>query len=1318
MSVAAVRPLAFVALVLFSGLSVAQTSPRILITKPVDENQLTVLKGNTHPLARAEFDRGAAPADLPMNRMLLVLKRSDEQENALRSLVDNQQDKASPNYHKWLTPEQFGKQFGPSDQDIAQVTSWLQSHGFQIAQVSKGRTVIEFSGTAAQVQEAMHASIHRYAVNSEEHWANSNDPQIPAALTPVVAGVESLNNFPRKPMYHLGGVVSRLKSTGEMKPLQPFFTIPGSGCGVQSSSCYGVGPYDFATIYNVSSLWSATPAVDGTGETIAIVGETDINPQDVADFRNFFGLPVLTPSQLNIIHNGPAPGILTDGEETESDLDVEWSSAVAKGATIDFVVSESTETTAGIDLSAQYIIDNNLAPVISESYGLCELGLGTAGNTFYSQLWQQAAALGITVFISSGDSGSAGCDSQDSVPPAPSLFGLAVSGFASTPYNVAVGGTDFNDLTNATTYWGSSNNSATQSSALSYIPETTWNDSCTNSVFGTVLSQFSKSAETNCNNPQLSGFVVTVGGSGGKSNCTSSNGQQATTCAGGYGKPSWQSGSGVPADNVRDIPDVSLFAAAGSPSGSFYIICEADQVTGNSCNPANPFTNFLGIGGTSASAPAFAGIMALVNQQTNSRQGNANYVFYKLAANQPGVFNDVPSGGTIAMPCRTGTINCTTSVAGDQYGILSGYSTGAGYDLATGLGSVNVANLVSKWNTVSFNASTTTLTSLAPTTITHGQTVNVSVKVAGNSGTPTGSVVLYGGASGTQFVDIHALDNTGSATWTSALLPGGSYSVKAHYAGDGNYGSSDSSASAIVVSKESSSEQVGLLTFDPSTGQIISANATSAVYGSPYLLRVNVLNSAGAACSGLQTGCPSGTVTLTDNGSPLDGGTFTLNSLGYFEDQTIQLSGGANSLQAVYAGDNSFKQSAPTVDAVTITPAPTTMIALSNVINAAVGYQVQLQVSVTAVGSGAAPGGTVTFFANGTPIVGTVTYTPRSGVDAGGPYLQANLTSSSSPFPVPGAYTISATYSGDGNYSGSTISGTSTIVKYPLPTVALQASAYTVPAGSTLIFTALVVSSSHTVAPTGTITIGNSLGPLPGTPAYSTVTDQNGNLDLQATLSYTVNASDSFGASYSGDANYPGGFGGSGLITVTGTDFSLNIPRGSLTLKKGQYNQLDLVVEMQSGATPVTFSTTPCSGLPAESTCTVGPASVPYTSSAQLYVSTTAPHSAAQKRAANTKRLAWWITAFGVMSAGFLLFGAPIRKPRPTAFRALLLFGLLAVGMGCGGGSVNSVSTGAAGGGGGGTQTDPGTPVGTYTITVTATSGSLSHTATFTLVVQ
>lgn len=1304
MSVAATRPLAFIALVFFSGLTVAQTSPRILVTKPVDENQLTVLKGNTHPWARAALDRGSAPADLPMNRMLLVLKRSDEQESALRSLIDNQQDKTSPNYHKWLTPEQFGKQFGPSDQDIAQVTSWLQSHGFQIAQVSEGRTVIEFSGTAAQVQEALHASIHKYAVNGEEHWANSNDPQIPAALAPVVAGVESLNNFSRKPMYHLGGVVSRSKSTGEMKPLQPFFTIPGSGCGVQSSSCYGVGPYDFATIYNVSSLWSATPAVDGTGETIAIVGETDINPQDVADFRNIFGLPVLTSSQLNIIHNGPDPGILTDGEETESDLNVEWSSAVAKGATIDFVVSESTETTAGIDLSAQYIIDNNLAPVISESYGLCELGLGTAGNAFYNQLWQQAAAQGITVFISSGDSGSAGCDSQDSAPPAPSLFGLAVSGFASTPYNVAVGGTDFNDLTNATTYWSSSNNATTQASALSYIPETTWNDSCTNSVFGTLLG-FSASAEANCNNSQLSSFVVTVGGSGGKSNCTNPNGQQATTCAGGYGKPSWQSGSNVPADNVRDIPDVSLFAAAGSPSGSFYIICEADQAGGqNSCNPTNPFTNFLGIGGTSASAPAFAGIMALVNQQTNSRQGNANYVFYKLAANQPGVFNDVTTG-TIAMPCHAGSINCTTATAGDQYGVLSGYTTGVGYDLATGLGSVNVANLVNKWNTVSFNASTTTLTSLAPTTITHGQTVSVSVKVAGSSGTPTGTAVLYGGASGTQFVDSHALDNTGMATWTSALLPGGSYSVKAHYAGDGNFGSSDSAAIAVNISHESSVVFPNLVTLDV-RGNPTSFAASGATYGSGYFLfRVDIGNSGAtvspatgisSTCSTHISSCPTGTVAVTANGTPLGGGSMVLNNEGFAENQS--LAPGTYAISTTYPGDSSYAASMGTAN-FTIAKAPTSVSAGSPEA-AQYGNSTQIAADVQTSSNGIEPTGTLIFSVDGSPATGPV------GISAGGPYdpntsppsFAAAYAQATTTFLSVGSHTLSAQYSGDAYYASATSPPTIIVVSkaYPFFTT-WGASPSSVNLNQQVILSARLYGSQAGALPTGTITFEDGDAPISGPVTY---TSDSGLLLGTIPYAPTTPGTHNISVSYSGDGNYqPLGYTGPAVLTVLGP-VSVT-PSGNIVITSpGGSGSTTLVISSNAGFVGMVNLSCVLDPNAAESSCGFGSGSssspttqVNLTGSSvnvTFNVTTTGAHSQRSLQA---------VASFaGVGLVGIFLLGMTgTRTGRP--FLSLLTFALALSLGGCGGGA-GSASIGGA------NLTDPGTRTGTYTFTITSTTGT------------
>jgi subtilase family serine protease len=267
----------------------AQQGPQPLITRPIDETDLLTLRGNTHPLAKAMFDMGIAPPDLPMDRMMLVLTQDPQQDFAVRKLLDDQQDKNSPSYHKWLTPTEFGAQFGAADQDLQLITGWLQAHGFQINRVSNGRTVIEFSGVESQVEQAFHTQIHQYIVNGQQHWANASDPKIPVALAPAVAGIESLNDFKAERFSHVVGVVSRDRSTGQFTSASPLFTLTGN-CGVQSS-CYGVGLYDFATIYDIASSWSATPAIDGTGQTIAIVGETDINPQDIADFRNFFGLP-------------------------------------------------------------------------------------------------------------------------------------------------------------------------------------------------------------------------------------------------------------------------------------------------------------------------------------------------------------------------------------------------------------------------------------------------------------------------------------------------------------------------------------------------------------------------------------------------------------------------------------------------------------------------------------------------------------------------------------------------------------------------------------------------------------------------------------------------------------------------------------------------------------------------------------------------------------------------------------------------------------------------------------------------------------------
>ncbi len=985
----------------------AQRSSPPLITQKVDDTQLTMLRGNTYPMAQRQFDRGAAPASLPMHRMLLVLQRSPQQEHTLVTLLDSQQDKSSPNYHQWLTPDQFGQQFGPSDSDVQTVTSWLQLHGFQVTRVSQGRTIIEFDGTAGQVQQAFHTAIHSYLVNGEQHWANASDPQIPAALAPVVAGPVSLHNFPPKPQNQFGGIFSKSKTSPKLTPLNPQFTF--AGCG---STCYAVVPYDFATIYNLLPLWNA--GIDGTGQTIAIVGQTNINIQDVRDFRALFGLPAKDP---NIILNGPDPGI--NGDEGEADIDVQWSGAVAKGATIDLVVSESTETTAGIDLSAEYIIDNNLAAVMSESYGACELAFGTAGNQFYSALWEQAAAQGITVMVSTGDSGSAVCDANS---PTPAQFGLAVNGIASTPFNVAVGGTDFNDLSNPQTYWGVANDPTTQASALSYIPETTWNDTCTNGILASL--GYSTNPETNCNDPKLLGFGLgaPIAGSGGASNCTT-NSQQLGTCSGGYAKPSWQSGTGVPADGKRDLPDVSLFASNGFV-GNYYIVCQSDLSPSGMCDVTAPSTDLAGYGGTSVASPAFTGIMALVNQQTGARQGNANYVLYKLAAQQTAancnsssgsgsscMFNDVTSG-TIAMPCLKASPNCTTSVSSHQYGVLSGYATTTGYDLATGLGTVNAANLVNNWNTVAFTPSTTTL-SLTPTTgITHGQSVSVNIAVAPSIATGDVSLITSTGKG----VDGFSLAG-GQATGSTTLLPGGTYSVHAHYAGNGTYASSDSAPVSVTVAKENSTTAISMITFD-ALGNILNPHATTAAYGSPYILRIDVTPSSGIACGS----CPSGTLTLTDNSSPLDGGSFVLNNQGYAEDQPVQFPGGTNLVAATYPGDNSFNGSAAS-QTLAITKANVSMTAVTvSPTSVSSGSPFTVSTTVQTSSSGLAPSGAVTFLANGTPLSGTISYTPVNGSFSANASLAAALTTT---LATGGTYALTATYAGDSNYNTATAGGPS-----------------------------------------------------------------------------------------------------------------------------------------------------------------------------------------------------------------------------------------------------------------------------------------------------
>ncbi len=609
-----------------------QVSDRI--TSFIDDEQRVTLRGNVHPLALAQYDAGPVAPDFPMEHMLLTLLPDATQQEVLNQLLDAQYNPESPYYHQWLTPQQYGERFGISEDDTAQIAGWLQGHGMQVEEVTAGHRSIIFSGTAAQVQEAFHTSIHIYKSGGEIHHANAKDPEIPAALVQVVGGVVSLHDFHSAAMH---GPVTRPS---------PEFT---------GGSSYYLAPADFATIYDLAPLYQQS--ITGNGQSIAIVARSNINLADARQFRTFFGLPANDPQ---IIVNGTDPGIWNSGEETEADLDVEWSGAVARNATIKFVVSKSTNSSDGVDLSAQYIVNHNLAPVMSTSFGLCEAALGSSGNSFLNSLWQQAAAQGITVFVSSGDSGAAGCDSASA---STATHGRAINGLCSTPYSVCVGGNQFNDTANPSLYWSSSNASGTQASALSYIPEVVWNQS-------------------------------------GPGDGLWASGGGASTV---YAKPSWQAGTGVPADGKRDVPDVALTAAGHDgylivQNGGLYVV-----------------------GGTSAASPSFAGVMALVVQNAVARQGNANTSFYPLATRQraggAAAFHDVISGNN--------------SVPGQ-----AGFNATAGYDQATGLGSIDASVLVSHWGDATpppapaFHA-TVSASSLA---VTDGSHNSVSLTVTVNGG--------------------------------------------------------------------------------------------------------------------------------------------------------------------------------------------------------------------------------------------------------------------------------------------------------------------------------------------------------------------------------------------------------------------------------------------------------------------------------------------------------------------------------------------------------------------------------------------------------
>jgi len=995
------------ALLSSTALMAQQFAPTVRIVEKIDDSQLVTLKGNTHPAASAKNDRGRVSGSLPMTDLILVLSRSPEQQAAFDKFVTSQYDSSSPSFHQWLTPDQVGAQYGAHETDIATITNWLTGHGFTVSQVTKDHLSIRFSGTAAQVESAFHTEIHNLEVKGVAHIGNMSDPQIPEALSPVVVGVKALHNFFPKPLHRMGSGVTRDSASGKWmrngsrvadtaklslgekakaglhgQAARPQFGIPVSAnSGNNSYLVEDVGPYDFAAIYNILPLWNK--GIDGTGQTIAIAGTSDVNENDIDTFRTFFGLPAYTSAEKpQIVHPNPSlpggddPGICTNASTTcslddleENSLDVEWTGSIAPHAQIILVTALSQSATDDSLYDAEsYIVDNVTARSVNVSYGECELGEGTSGNTQYNTLWQDAASEGIAVFVAAGDSGSASCDDGGDEGgnnlPYLAEFGLSVSGLASTPWNTAVGGTDFNwcPMTDAqcvaSPYWSTTNNATTGASALGYVPEIPWNDTCTSPFALKWMENFWSGTasvtdnETGCNafvdfaidleNNNQGGLlylVDTVGGSGGASNCTSSDGATVASCTGGYPRPSWQAGvTGIPSSpSTRLIPDVSFFASDGFLSSSAYLICVSEATEDSSCTydtDAEPFAEE--VGGTSVATPAMAGVMALINQMTGAAQGSPNAELYKLASQQTYsacsaetvtnsskcYFNDIdagtsganplPAAGTIAMACDDGEYNfgvvspdCAVTDPGDAggAGILTGYSSGTGYDLATGLGSLNVANVVNAWPaTVGTSAVTVTVTpGLNP--VTASQSLGVTGTVTGTLETstnvnvaPTGLVTLTAGT----YTASMALSSTGTYSFT---VPGNSMTagtdpLMVNYSGDVNYAAENGTASETVTE---TAPLTPTITVSPASSTLNS--------GSSLSVPVTV---AGAGPT------PTGTVTLSSGSYNL--GPFMLVGGAYtFNIPANSLSAGSDALTVMYSGDANYISLSNNTATVTVT---------------------------------------------------------------------------------------------------------------------------------------------------------------------------------------------------------------------------------------------------------------------------------------------------------------------------------------------------------------------------------------------------------------
>jgi hypothetical protein len=804
--------------------TLASAQPGNLVQTPVDPGNRVPLK-NHHPAwASAQNDAGAVPGDLALERLTITLNRTPQQEAAFRQFIADQQNPQSKNYHHWLTPVEIGQRFGVSDHDIKAVKAWLESRNLTVDSISNSRVRIAFSGTAASVGSAFGSEMRYFTVRTEKRISIANEAQIPAALSSVIKSVNGLYTMRLYPQHVIQQDI-HLSPEGS-------FTCGGV-------PCYFIFPGDFATIYNIVGVPSG---VDGSGQKIAIIGRSQVCTSDITGFASIAAVTINGPN-LVVPSTGSAPATAactgtTLGDQQEATLDVTRAGSVAQGATIDLVASGGSATADGVDVAAQYVVDTPSigASIMSISFGGCEADFGNTGVTFYDGVFQEAAAQGISAFVSSGDSGAAGCD--PSFNPPPPAQQLSPNALCASSYATCVGGTEFADKANPGLYWGT--NGTGFSSALSYIPEGAWNEPGSTSPFIVAAT-----------GGGVSGFIAT---------------------------PSWQTGTGVPgARTGRYTPDVA-FSSAGHDG---YFACLA----ANGACSLQTGTGVAIFSGTSAAAPDMAGIAALLNQSRGSAQGLLNPTLYGLAATPAnGVFHDVTvassavSGCAVTIPSMCN--NSTPVPAGINPG-FSGYLVTAGYDEATGLGSLNVGNLLSSWP-----AATQTALQSSASPVVPGTSVTFTATVTASSGTPTGNVTFMDGGTALSTTAL----SSGSAAFTTSSLAFGFHAITAVYAGN---------ALAFATSTSQPLQQaIGTLS------QIsLQTSAPQVAAGTSVTFTANVTPQSGS-------GAPTGSVVFMDGTTSLGSGTLT-NGTAVLSNSA--LTAGSHSITAVYQGDSTFLQSTSSV---------------------------------------------------------------------------------------------------------------------------------------------------------------------------------------------------------------------------------------------------------------------------------------------------------------------------------------------------------------------------------------------------------------------